>query len=56
MKNIFTGGVEEPPILRIVCATGVTSLLVSIIATPGEAIKIRMINDLENKNFKGIIL
>jgi hypothetical protein len=46
MKNVFTGGVDEPPLLRMAIATGAATSCASLLVTPGEIVKVRVINDL----------
>jgi hypothetical protein len=54
-KTIFTGGVEEPPLPRLVLASSFTALISSILATPGEILKVRMINDVNKEKYKSNI-
>jgi solute carrier family 25 (mitochondrial phosphate transporter), member 23/24/25/41 len=45
LKRIFTGDVQEVPLLRKLAAGGIAGAFGCVFGSPGDILKIRMIND-----------
>ena len=55
LKRVFTGDVQEVPFLRKLIAGGLAGAIGCVFGTPGDVLKIRMINDPAKTIYSGLI-